>query len=113
MESLVEKWVYFIKNAENLRLIPSNIDDEGLKSAYTEADKHTWTRKDLEAYDYALMREADGITEKMLVVQKAELAKQIEIAKNLIALGLNNDLIVKGTDLTVEEVQDLRTQKII
>jgi predicted transposase/invertase (TIGR01784 family) len=34
LETLTEKWIYFIKNAENLDVIPENLDDEGLKSAY-------------------------------------------------------------------------------
>jgi predicted transposase/invertase (TIGR01784 family) len=78
-ETLIEKWVFFIKNAENLHLIPSSINDEGLKSAYQEADRHTWTKKELEDYEYACMRETDEKAEKMLVVEKAELRKQIEI----------------------------------
>jgi PD-(D/E)XK nuclease family transposase len=40
LADLVEKWVFFIKNAETLTVVPPNLDDEGLKSAYTEADRH-------------------------------------------------------------------------
>ncbi len=112
LKNLTEKWVYFIKNAENLRFIPSNTDDEGLKLAYTEADRHTWTRKDLEAYDYALMREADGITEKMLVVQKAELNKQIEIAKKMLKRGTSIEIIAEDTGLSLEQIEALRNAEI-
>ncbi len=111
LENLVEKWVYFIKNAENLALIPSNIDDEGLKSAYAEADRHTWTRADLEAYDYARMRETDEITREMLVEQKAELRKQIAIAKKLIKLDLTNKEIAEVTGLMIEKVEGLHEEK--
>lgn len=45
LTTLVDKWIYFIKNAENLTVIPPNIDDEGLKAAYSEADRHTWNRR--------------------------------------------------------------------
>jgi len=111
LQTLVDKWVYFIKNAESLTVIPSNTDDEGLKSAYSEADRHTWTKADLEAYAYARMRETDEKTEKMLVEEKAEIQEKIEIARNLIALGLDNDIIVKATGLTVEQVEQLRSEK--
>jgi hypothetical protein len=57
--TLTEKWIYFIKNAENLDVVPDNVGDKGLKSAYQEANKHTWTAEELEAYDYAFMREED------------------------------------------------------
>ena len=59
LESLTEKWVYFIKNAENLDVIPENIDDEGLIEAYKDAEKHTWEREELIAYDNASIAEQD------------------------------------------------------
>jgi predicted transposase/invertase (TIGR01784 family) len=111
LQTLIEKWVYFIKNAENLTVIPPNSDDEGLKSAYTEADRHTWTKKDLEAYAYARMRETDEVTEKMLVEERAELRKQIQIAKNAILEGFDNKIIARLTGLVVEQIEELRNQK--
>lgn len=59
LETLTEKWIYFIKNAENLDVVPDNIHDKGLKSAYEEANIQTWTQEELNAYDYAFMREED------------------------------------------------------
>jgi predicted transposase/invertase (TIGR01784 family) len=101
---IVDQWIFFIKNAKNLTVIPENVHDEGLKSAYKEADRHLWTKKDLEAYDYERMRETDEITREMFVEQKAK----IDIAKNLIALDLDNATIAKGTGLSIEQVQELR-----
>jgi predicted transposase YdaD len=56
------------------------------------------------------MRETDEKAEKMLVEEKAKLHKQLEIAKNLIQLGLDNTTIAKGTDLTLEQVEQLRNE---
>ena len=111
LDTLIDKWVYFIKNAETLTVVPSNADDAGLQSAYTEADKHAWTQADLDAYDYARIRETDDKAEKMLVEERAELRKQLEIAKNLIALGLDNNTTAKGTGLTPEQIEKLRNEK--
>jgi predicted transposase/invertase (TIGR01784 family) len=108
LQTLIDKWVFFIKNAEDLTVIPSNIDDEGLRSAYVEADKHTWSKADLEAYEYARMRETDELTREIFVVQKAQLSTQNEIAKNLITLGLDNTTIAQGTGLTMEQIEELR-----
>jgi len=110
LENLTEKWIYFIKNAENLAIIPDNVDDEGLKSAYQEANKHTWTAEELEAYDYAFMREEDERAKLDKAEQKGEQKKQIEIAKNFISLGLDNDTIAIGTGLTVEQIKALRNE---
>ena len=108
LKSLVEKWVYFIKNAENLTVMPSGLDDEGLKSAYTEADQHTWKKEDLEAYSYSRMRETDEKAEKMLVEQKAAQRRNIEIAKKLIKRKLTNEEIAEDTGLNLEQIQELR-----
>ncbi len=35
--------------------------------------------------------------------------REIEIAKNFILLGLDNATIAKGTDLTVEQIEQLRS----
>jgi predicted transposase/invertase (TIGR01784 family) len=59
VKSLTEKWIYFIKNAENIDVVPENTDDVGLKSAYQEANKYTWTKEELATYDYIYMREGD------------------------------------------------------
>jgi predicted transposase/invertase (TIGR01784 family) len=108
LQTLVEKWVYFIKNAENLTVIPSNIDDEGLKTAYIEADKHTWTKADLEAYEYARMRESDDIAREMFIEEKAKNQRNIEIAKSLLLTQMSNEEIAKHTGLTIEMIANLR-----
>jgi predicted transposase/invertase (TIGR01784 family) len=65
LQTLMDKWVYFIKNAENLEMIPSGIKDEGLQTAYTEADKHNWSPLELKAYDDAGVRDADLVQERI------------------------------------------------
>jgi predicted transposase/invertase (TIGR01784 family) len=111
LNTLVEKWVFFIKNAENLEVIPENVDDEGLKSAYQEADRHTWTREEIEEYEYARMRETDDIAREMLVEEKAKLEKQIEMAKIMLEDNESNVKIAKYTGLTIEQIEQLRNEK--
>ena len=61
LETSIDQWTYFIKNAENLTLIPENVNDEGLKEAYKEADRHNWTKLELDDYLRASMKERDDI----------------------------------------------------
>jgi len=110
LTTLIEKWVFFIKNAENLNVIPASVNDEGLKSAYQEADRHQWTKEELEEYEYARMRETDEIAEKMLVEEKAKLQEKIEIAKNMLAENEPNEKIAKYTGLTLEQIEKLRAE---
>ncbi len=104
LETLTDKWIYFIKNAEDLNLIPASVNDKGLKCAYEEADRHTWTKEELEEYEYAKMRETDEITREMLVEENK--------AKQIAAIMLNEsepvEKIAKYTGLTSEQIQELR-----
>lgn len=77
LEGLVDQWVYFIKNAKKLDLIPEDVADEGLKEAYLDADRHHWTKQELVAYDNASIAEQDargGIT-------AAEHRTKLEVAR--------------------------------
>jgi predicted transposase/invertase (TIGR01784 family) len=115
LDDITDKWVYFIKNAENLSVIPENLEDEGLKEAYIDADKHNWSKEDLSAYDYAAMREQDErgkITAAEIKGRKAgkiegKIEEKIEIARNLIAIGVPISDIAKATGLSVEDIEAL------
>ncbi len=39
--------------------IPNNLNDEGLTEAYQDANRNTWTKEELDAYNYTAMREQD------------------------------------------------------
>ena len=84
-----DKWTYFIKNAPNLKVIPSFADEEGLLTAFQEADKHNWKKEELIDYDNASMRIQDARGEK-------ELAREEGLAEGL-AEGLEVG-IVKGEE---------------
>ena len=55
-----DKWTYFIKHAPNLKVIPSFADEEGLLTAFREADKHNWKKEELIDYDNASARMQDA-----------------------------------------------------
>jgi predicted transposase/invertase (TIGR01784 family) len=109
--TLTDKWIYFIKNAENLEVIPPDVTDEGLKQAYTESDKHNWTKDELDSYDYFLMREQDerGRVElaERRAEEKAEKRKAIETATEMKKDGFAIAKIVKYTGLSIEDIEKL------
>jgi len=107
-KTLIEKWIYFIKNAENIDVIPSDLKDDGLKHAYEFADKHSWTKEELDAYDYAAMRLQDERGKTTVAVRKAVDHEKIEIAKKAMQQGLSDELITKLTNLPFEIIQELR-----
>ena len=105
--TLTEKWIYFIKNAENLTFVPENIDDEGLKSAYQEANQSMWTKEELEAYDYVYMREEDARAELDAAEQKGEQKREREIARGMKKDGFENEVISRLTGLSMAEIDEL------
>ena len=64
LETIVDKWIFFIKNAENLIMIPKSADFPELKEAYDVADKIGWSKEELDIYDYWLMKEQDARGER-------------------------------------------------
>jgi predicted transposase/invertase (TIGR01784 family) len=135
LQTLTEKWVYFLKNAENLDIIPDGTDDNGLHSAYEQANQHTWTKDELDAYDYVFMREEDDRAKMDFAINRAKQEgeqigqqlgeqlgeqrgeqrgkeqQQIASAKRMIAAGSDNAFIAMTTDLPNEQIEQLRSER--
>jgi predicted transposase/invertase (TIGR01784 family) len=123
LETGIDQWTYFIKNAENLTLIPESINDEGLKEAYTEADKQNWTKQELEDYERASIKERDEIGRIEFATKKAEQRgeqrgerkgeligekkKAMQVGKAMKTEGEDIEKIIKYTGLTKEEIENL------
>ncbi len=115
LQTNIDQWTYFIKNAENLTVIPENVIDEGLKEAYTEADKQNWTKLELEDYERASIKERDEIGRLELAVriatEKAKKETRMEekfgMAKILRSKGMDIDFIIDTTGLTRAEIEKL------
>ena len=108
LTDITDKWIYFIKEAENLNVIPDNLDDEGLKEAYADANQNTWSQAELNAYNYAAMREQDerGRIEK--AEQKAMQKGREEEKKNAIIgfdrIGIAPEKIAEALNMPLENV---------
>jgi predicted transposase/invertase (TIGR01784 family) len=112
LENMIDKWTFFIKNAPRIDMLPSNIQDPGLRTAYQEADKIKWTRKELKAYDDAGVRATDIIQERMRAVEigmekGVEIGmekKEIETVINAYKKGKNAETISEFLDIPLSKV---------
>ena len=108
LSTLTEKWVFFIKNAENLDVIPDNIDDEGLIEAYKDADKHSWKKEELIAYDNASIAEQDERGRLIAAENRGKTAGKMEVKERVVVRGQRKGMKVEDiaeiAGLTVEEV---------
>jgi predicted transposase/invertase (TIGR01784 family) len=117
LDSLVEKWIYFIKNAGNLTLMPKSAEAiPELKEAYAQATMNTWSQEELDIYEYWQIRDAAdryGLEEKFEkgfqkgVEQGLEkgMEKGIEkgveqVARKLKAAGIAVEVIMQSTGLS-------------
>ncbi len=107
LETNIDQWTYFIKNAENLTVIPENVIDPGLKEAYEQASKQNWTKAELEEYERASIKEGDERGRMELALSKAKIETSLEIATAFKQNGVSVEIIMKSTGLSREVIEKL------
>jgi len=127
LETPIDKWTYFIKHSKKLHVIPDFAnEDEGLKTAFLEADKYQWSKEELKDYDNVGIKAQDERGEKALVAQKAKEegreegikegikeGKEEKEAETVIKLhlkGKSDEEIADLLDITVERVKEVIQQ---
>jgi len=85
-------------------LAPDNVDDEGLKAAYNDANKHSWTKEELEAYDYSAMREQDERGKIELAEKSGRGDEQIDIVIRLYTKNKSAEDISDLLDISIDQV---------
>ncbi len=102
-----DKWTYFIKHSESLKIIPDFVDDEGLMAAFQEADKHNWKKEELIAYDNASMRVQDARGELEFAHEQGLEQGKTEAVIGLDKNGVPIPIIAKSLNITEERVQEI------
>ena len=103
LETILEKWIYFIKHAGALEIIPANADATPLKAAYEVANTFSWTREELEVYDYWGIKAQD----ERGMVEFAVAAEKRTTACKMLAKGYGPSEISEFTGLSAEEIMAL------
>ncbi len=108
LESVIDKWIYFIKNAKNLEIIPTEFKNiTEFQEAFKIANQHNWSKDEMEVYDYMTLKEMDEANALVTAEKKGEIKAKIEIAKNLLDV-LDIETISLKTGLTLEEIKKLK-----
>jgi len=71
LKTVAEKWIYFIKNAQDLTIIPKEFQEEPFKSAFEIATQTVWSQEELELYEYIALREFDEENARITAINKA------------------------------------------
>ncbi len=106
LETITDKWIYFIKFARTLNSIPENMDDiPELHRAFEIANQADLTAEELED----LERREMFIYDQQGAVALGREKEKREIARNLLG-RLNDGEIAAATGLSLQAVQELRQQ---
>ena len=117
LETILDKWIYFIKNASDLTLIPKQYENiQEFQEAFDIATQTTWNAKELEVYEYMSLKEFDEINALRTAeskgmqkgIEKGMEKEKIDIAKKSIIQGLDNETIALITGLNKEFIETLR-----
>ena len=113
LESILDKWIYFLKYANNLSLIPEEYKNiEEFQEAFTIATQTNWNKEELKVYEYMAIKEFDEInalrTAERKGIEKGIEKEKINIAKNLLKSDVSVDTIILTTGLTLVQIDKLK-----
>lgn len=112
LETVSEKWIFFIKEAGILDHIPSSMEVEPYKHAFEIANTADMTRIELEMFEAAsiILQDEKGAIEAALEMgkTKGERQKAIEVAKNMLQMDIDVNVIAEVIGLSVLEIERLK-----
>jgi predicted transposase/invertase (TIGR01784 family) len=106
----IDEWIYFFKNSE----IKDEFNAKGLAEARETLKTVNMDKQALSDYKHYLDKLSSDAsltqTLKFEIEYKAKKDREIEIATNLINKGYNNEIIKDGTDLSDNEIENIRNE---
>ncbi len=106
-KNTLDEWIYFLKNSE----VKDTFKAKGLDKAREKLRYESLSEEEKKMYDRSVENRRIEMSVEYTREIEAQYKAKIEIAKNLIELGSENNFIVKATDLTTEQIEQLRSQK--
>lgn len=116
----IDQWIYILKHMPTLQIIPFDIRNDEALTQLDEVSRVAALKESQRLrYDAALRRKRDRLSQldtaraegEQIGMKKGEQIgeknKQIEIAKNAKAMGIDNSSISKLTGLSVKEIENL------
>ena len=115
LETMFDKWMFILRNLSRLMERPLALQERVFERLFKAAEIANFNKKELVEYEDSLKNYRDWYSvmstaeQKGIVKGKAEgeKKKQQEIARNLKSLGITQDVIIKSTGLTPEEIENL------
>ena len=108
LETLTDKWIYFLKSARRLDVVPETMGEiPEIRKAFEVANQANLSREELEDLEKREIWIHDQRNAIKRAVNQALKQKEVEIAKRLLDV-LDEEMISQTTGLSLEEVQRLK-----
>jgi len=112
LETLYEKWLYALKNLYKLTQRPKELYDKVFDRLFEEAEIAKFTPQEMREYEASKMAYRDiknSIdTAKQKGIEEGMNQKALDIARNMLADGVDINLIMKYSGLTQEQIEKLK-----
>ena len=110
LETTLEKWIYFIKYAPDLQMIPPHANIPPLQTAYEVANSFGWSKEEMEIYDYRgiKMQDEQGALDYAYQqgteqgMQQGVQKKALEMAQKMLAKGYDWAEVAELSGLPVD-----------
>lgn len=122
LTTLEEKWCYFFKHADESTFAEIQHligNDTIIQRAFEAIDQASWTEEELRTYERITKTDLDNLAVEQQKIEDAEIRgeargeargkaeRNIEIAKNLLKVGVGVDIIAKTTGLSIIEINKI------
>jgi predicted transposase/invertase (TIGR01784 family) len=104
LETVIDKWIYFIKHTRHLDRVPAKLDEPAFRKAFELANRANMTPEELEHYEDSVLVMLDERGR----IDGAEQNKAREIARSMRRDGVDTTLIAKWTGLAVDDIEKLK-----
>ncbi|MDX2304959.1 MAG: Rpn family recombination-promoting nuclease/putative transposase [Microscillaceae bacterium] len=106
-KNTLDEWVYFLKNSE----VKDDFKAKGLDKAKEKLQYEALSDEEKKMYDRFQENRRIEMSVEYTAKLEAKQERNIEIAKAAIKKGFDNETISELTDLTIEQVEQLRSSK--
>ncbi|MEE0422112.1 MAG: Rpn family recombination-promoting nuclease/putative transposase, partial [Prevotella sp.] len=116
LETLYEKWLYALKNLYKLTQRPKELCDKVFDRLFEEAEIAKFTPQEIREYEaskkaYRDIKNSIDTAKQEGLAEGMELGmnqKALDIARNMLADGVDINLIMKYSGLTQEQIENLK-----
>ena len=105
--TLYDKWLYVLKNLSRLDERPAVLKEKVFTKLFEEAEIAKFTPTELKEYEDSLKAYRDVKNSIDTALEKGREEKAIQIAKKMLAAGMDIDTIINMTDLSKDEIEKL------